>query len=175
MSSNRRRSREAAFQALYSMSFSGCDRHQATTLLGAMEGEDDVRRPDELSSRLLMLAETKDSEIAAALDKALVGWSRERLSATDGALLRLGAGEILFCPDIPGRVTINEYIELARTFGDDESPRFVNGVLDRVLHDHPKPPAPNAPPRGQRKPQSANKPRQHKPGQHKPKAPRKNP
>lgn len=117
------------------MGFSGQDRHEATLRLGAMEARE-LRAPDEMTSRLLMLVEKNAAEIERVLEGALKGWSRERLAATDSALLRLGVAEILFCDDIPGPVTINEYIELARAFGDEESPGFVNGVLDRVLRDH---------------------------------------
>ena len=61
----------------------------------------------------------------------------------DRSILRLGAYQILFCPDIPEKVSINEAIELAKKYGGVQSPRFVNGVLDAVFRgkksDLPKP------------------------------------
>jgi 6,7-dimethyl-8-ribityllumazine synthase len=80
------------------------------------------------------------------LDRALAGklehWSLARLAATDRNVLRLGAYEILF-GGTPGPVVINEAIELARRFGGQQSPAFVNGVLDRVWREskRPEPPA----------------------------------
>jgi N utilization substance protein B len=59
-------------------------------------------------------------------------WNFKRLSSVDRALLRLGVFEILHCPETPREVTINECIELAKLYGTDESPAFVNGVLDQI-------------------------------------------
>ncbi len=62
-------------------------------------------------------------------------WSLDRMAATDRNVLRLGAYEILYA-DTPGRVAINEAVELAKRFGTRQSAQFVNGVLDRLLHEH---------------------------------------
>ncbi len=59
-------------------------------------------------------------------------WTLPRMPVTDRNVLRLGAYEILFS-DTPGRVAVNEAIILAKRYGDKNSPRFVNGVLDRLL------------------------------------------
>lgn len=135
MSRRRRRSREAALQALYAMDFAKVDRHEMTARLGAV-ADHDVFEQDEFSARLLQLVEQHGPDIEQAIERALKGWTRERLGAPDRAMLRLGAAEILYCDDIPARVTINEYIELAKAYGDDESPGFVNAILDRVHKDH---------------------------------------
>jgi N utilization substance protein B len=66
------------------------------------------------------------------LTQALEHWSIGRLSRVDHSVLRLAVYELLRIDDIPARVTINEAIELAKTFGDQNSGRFVNGVLDQV-------------------------------------------
>ncbi len=58
------------------------------------------------------------------------GWSVERMQPVDRSILRLGLYELLECPDTPPAVAINEAVELARRFGGQESPGFVNGVLD---------------------------------------------
>lgn len=60
-------------------------------------------------------------------------WSISRMAIVDRNVMRLAAYEILFCPDIPGRVSLNEAIELAKRFGGEESAKFVNGILDRVV------------------------------------------
>ena len=69
-----------------------------------------------------------DTRIAAAVDN----YTPERIDRIDRAILRLATHELLHTPDVPPAVVINEAIELARTFGTTESPRFVNGVLDRI-------------------------------------------
>ena len=73
----------------------------------------------------------------AEIDKQLVeradNWTMERMAVTDRNILRLGAFEILF-GGTPGRVAINEAVELAKRYGGKQSPQFVNGVLDRFLH-----------------------------------------
>jgi transcription antitermination protein NusB len=66
------------------------------------------------------------------LAEALEHWSIGRLSRVDHNVLRIGVYELLRMADIPARVTIDEAIELAKTYGDQESGRFVNGVLDQI-------------------------------------------
>jgi len=63
------------------------------------------------------------------------GWTIERMPGVDRAVLRLGVYELLWRPDVPEAVVIDEAVELAKTLSTDESPRFVNGVLGRVLRD----------------------------------------
>ena len=60
-------------------------------------------------------------------------WTLGRMANVDRNVMRLATYEILFCPDIPGRVSLNEAIELAKRFGGEESAKFVNGILDRVV------------------------------------------
>ncbi len=74
-------------------------------------------------------------EVDKALKLTARNWRLSRMAATDRNVLRLGAFELLFT-DTPGRVVINEAIELARRYGSDNSAAFVNGVLDRVLKNH---------------------------------------
>jgi N utilization substance protein B len=60
-------------------------------------------------------------------------WSLERMPLVDRTVLRLAAFEILFCPDIPDAVAIDEAVELAKQLSTEESPAFVNGVLAKLL------------------------------------------
>ncbi|MBC8352450.1 MAG: transcription antitermination factor NusB [Planctomycetes bacterium] len=77
---------------------------------------------------------SKREELDALLQERAANWSLERMAATDRNILRLGAFEILHTKT-PGRVAINEAVELAKRYGAKQSPQFVNGILDRVLHD----------------------------------------
>jgi transcription antitermination protein NusB len=70
-----------------------------------------------------------DPEIRASLTE---DWPLSRLDATLRAILRAGAWEIEFKPDVPAAVLVNEYVDIARAFYEEEEPRIVNAVLDRL-------------------------------------------
>ena len=72
------------------------------------------------------------TEIDEIINKNLLGWKRERVSAVSIAVLRLATYELLFLEDIPTRVSINEAIEISKKFDDEKSYVFVNGVLNAV-------------------------------------------
>ena len=63
-------------------------------------------------------------------------WEIDRMAVIDKNILRLGCYELLFLKDIPPKVSINEAIELGKKFGDIETAKFVNGILDRVFKEH---------------------------------------
>jgi N utilization substance protein B len=63
-------------------------------------------------------------------------WEINRMAVVDRNILRLGAYELLYCEDVPPKVCLNEAIELAKRFGDEESSRFVNGILDTIHKEH---------------------------------------
>ncbi|HEX2307673.1 MAG TPA: transcription antitermination factor NusB [Jatrophihabitantaceae bacterium] len=65
------------------------------------------------------------------------GWELDRMPDVDRAILRLAVYELLWRSDVPDPVVIDEAVELAKTLSTDESPRFVNGVLGRVMRDQP--------------------------------------
>jgi transcription antitermination protein NusB len=82
------------------------------------------------------------AEIDAILGNYAEGWTLARMPGVDRAILRLGVFELLWRDDVPDAVAIDEAVELAKSLSTDESPRFVNGVLARVLRDRPvSPPA----------------------------------
>ena len=65
----------------------------------------------------------------------LVNWDKERVAIIDKLLLRMGVCEFLYFPTIPTKVTINEYIDIAKQYSTPQSGQFVNGVLDNILKD----------------------------------------
>lgn len=75
--------------------------------------------------------------IDAILTDYAEGWTIARMPGVDRAILRLGVYELLWRDDVPPAVVIDEAVELAKTLSTDESPRFVNGVLAKVLKDKP--------------------------------------
>ncbi len=74
----------------------------------------------------------EQERIDEALQNSLTDWKLQRLSYVDRAILRLAACEILFLPDVPPKVSIDEAVELARFYGTEGSARFVNGVIDSL-------------------------------------------
>lgn len=79
-------------------------------------------------------------ELDKALSAKAANWSLRRMAAIDRNVLRLGAYELLMT-DTPGPVVINEAVALAKRYGDRQSGQFVNGILDRVLHQSSEPAA----------------------------------
>jgi transcription antitermination protein NusB len=92
-----------------------------------------------LSDEGRAFATTLTNGVAATLDQldpmiaeAAENWRLERMAVMDRIILRLAVYEFLHQPDTPGRVIINEALELARTFSTDDSVRFINGILDGI-------------------------------------------
>lgn len=109
------------------------------TLLDALEHTQATRRVSRRRlpyiRRVLEVMDEHRAEIDAELRKALDNWRLDRVSAMDRAVLRIGAAEILYLDEIPPKVAIQEAILLAEAYGGEESPSFVNGVLD-ALYKH---------------------------------------
>jgi len=95
-----------------------------------------LKKPDLLEFSRGLLAGVRDHrpELDRRIEKIAAHWSLHRMAATDRNVLRLGAYEILY-GDTPGRVAINEAVELAKRYGAAHSPQFVNGILDRLMHE----------------------------------------
>jgi len=73
--------------------------------------------------------------IDAKITAASTNWRLERMSRVDRNLLRIGTWELMFKGDVPRAVVLDEAVELAKSFGTEESSAFVNGVLDRIASD----------------------------------------
>ena len=84
---------------------------------------------------LVRVVDAHVEEIDAVLARAARNWEVGRMAAVDRNVLRLGAAELLYCPDVPVRVALNEAILLAKRYGGGDSGGFVNGILDRVALD----------------------------------------
>jgi N utilization substance protein B len=94
--------------------------------------------PDEYAEDLVRGVETHADEIDATITAAVTNWRLDRMAVLDRALLRQATYELLHRADVPVPVVLDEAVELAKTYGGDESPRFVNGVLARIADDHPR-------------------------------------
>ena len=74
-------------------------------------------------------------EVDELLEKISANWATDRMAVIDKNILRLGICELLFDPTTPPKVVINEAVEIAKKFGTEESPDFINGILDKVFKD----------------------------------------
>jgi N utilization substance protein B len=88
-------------------------------------------------ARFLLLGIAKERrKLDECIEKASEHWKLNRITYVDRGILRTAIFEMLFSPDVPPKVAIDEALELAKKFGAEESKDFVNGVLDRVLKEY---------------------------------------
>lgn len=130
---SRTRARAFAFQALYQFSVT---HESADAALARIWESDEGRAADDairtFAEQLLTLAITHLDKIDDLIEKYAHSRALHRLPMVDLALIRLGSAELLYFSDVPPAVTINEIVELARAFSTEESPSFLNAVLDQV-------------------------------------------
>ncbi|QWG46534.1 N utilization substance protein NusB [Bacillus mycoides] len=124
----RRTARERAMQALYQMDITGELEPKVAVENTLDEGEE---TNEFLESLVVEFVDNKE-EIDAAIRQNLKKWKLERISIVDRSILRVAVCEMKYMEEIPHNVTINEAIEIAKTFGDEESRRFINGVLSNI-------------------------------------------
>ncbi len=89
----------------------------------------------DFATRIFQGVKNHQTGIDHLIQKFAVDWSISRMPVVDRNILRCAIYELLWEPDIPAVVTINEAIELAKRFADDEAQKFVNGILDHILRD----------------------------------------
>ena len=130
--STRRQVRERVLQALYAQEVSGDTvEHVLDTLVRpSFAGEKTYTR---FAEKLFIRGLDVKAEAEELLNRHVQNWEISRLALTDRLVLRMAVAEMLHFEDIPPKVTINEAVDLARTFGSDKSGAFVNGVLDAIL------------------------------------------
>ena len=146
----RRSGREAALQMLFQLEGSGVSADQAVELFWrTFEDADPEGKPyaDSIVRGVADNLDTIDKKVAAASQN----WRLERMSRVDRNLLRLGTWELMFRTDVPRAVILDEAVELAKSFGTEDSSSFVNGVLDRIATDLGRTDEPGRPPEGHSK------------------------
>lgn len=126
--------REAALQMLFQLEASGVSPDQAITLFWRTFEDADPEGMAYADACVRGVADNLDA-IDKRVTAASQNWRLERMSRVDRNLLRLGTWELLFRSDVPRAVILDEAVELAKSFGTDESSGFVNGVLDRIATD----------------------------------------
>jgi N utilization substance protein B len=129
----RREIREHIFLMLFIKDFHGADelKEQAELYISELE-KPSLEDSTYLTARFQSVI-GKLEEIDAILSEASSGWKLSRMGKVDLTILRLAVFEMRYDEDIPVKVAINEAVEMAKKFGGDESPSFVNGVLAKLV------------------------------------------
>jgi len=134
----RRKSREAALQALFYIEadkLAETDKKEQDELLNHFCTNFEDILTKEIKPFFLLLVNgvlNCRAELDTLLNKCSKNWKLSRMSSVDKNIMRIGAFELLKCPDIPASVTIDEAVEIGKKFGAKESGAFINGVLDQI-------------------------------------------
>jgi len=141
----RRKSREAALQFLFQDDFLDQERSLSAVALQERFADFSIlyqvnRKARPYALDLLTGILQQLEQIDAAIGEHATNWRLERIAATDRNLLRVGIYELMFGDDVPAQVAINEAVEIAKRFGSEDSPAFINGVLDAVQQSRRKTP-----------------------------------
>jgi transcription antitermination protein NusB len=126
----RRKGRELALQALYQIEITGDASAAAVDLfLSHFEGSAQAK---EFARRLVSGVVSQRPDIDRLIEECTENWKLVRMAKVDLLILRMAAYELIFCPDIPLNVSLDEAIEMGKRFGTDDSGSFINGVLDQL-------------------------------------------
>ena len=127
---SRHLSRERALQILFQYDIHGKPGVWLDEFWNQCKADDDVKA---FAERLVEGVLAKKKDLDSLIGKYATNWKISRMQILDRNILRLGTFELLWLDEVPAKVTVNEAIELARDFGDDEAAKFVNGILDKIL------------------------------------------
>ncbi len=126
----RRRAREIALQVLYQLDIVQGDPQEALALY--FDNFQPSEKTREFCRRLVEGVCQEKGEIDRLIEENAENWTLKRMAVVDRNILRLATFELLNCPDIPFKASLNEAIELGKKFGNDESSAFINGILDQI-------------------------------------------
>lgn len=126
----RRKSRELALQVLYQIDVGRQNARDGLDLF--WRNFEDWGGAREFSERLVEGVCRHKDQIDLVIESYSENWRLQRISKVDKNVLRLAIFELLYCNDIPSRVTMNEAVDLGKKFGSEKSGSFINGILDRV-------------------------------------------
>jgi transcription antitermination protein NusB len=131
----RRKAREAALQVLYQIDTASVPASEVEQSISSFfelyaDPEDDAAR--DFAEKLVRGCAAHLEAIDAKIREVSRHWRIERMARVDRNVMRLAVHELMALPDVPRRVTLNEAVELAKRFGDENSASFVNGVLDKI-------------------------------------------
>jgi N utilization substance protein B len=127
----RTKARECALKILYAVDITKDTSPESRVAFWQYqeEADDDVKQ---FAEKLVKGVNEHRDEIDRVISKYAVNWEMKRMAVIDRNILRFATYELLFVDDIPPKVSINEAIDIAKRYGDKESGKFVNGILDKI-------------------------------------------
>ncbi len=129
---NRRLLREKALQILYAYEMNGEGLSNLCELILAdLSSKGDV----DFANKLINITIANRKQLDEMIKEKVANWEMDRIALIDRILLRIGIAELLYFPDIPPKVTINEIIEIAKDFSTSNSNKFINGILDAIYNE----------------------------------------
>ncbi|MGE5422462.1 MAG: transcription antitermination factor NusB [Ignavibacteriales bacterium] len=131
---SRRKTRDAAFKVLFQVDLVNADVNEAIKILG--EEFKLVDNQFEFLTQLVHGTLQHQTEIDERITRFSPEWQLERMGAVDRNLLRMATYEIVYEQDVHPVVAINEAVELAKRYGDDNSKNFINAILDRIREEN---------------------------------------
>jgi len=129
----RRKSREFALQVLYQLNIT--KQEAITALTQFQEHFSPNGEADEFLKRLVLGVLEHCQELDRLIEQYLENWRLDRINLIDRNILRMALFELLYCEEIPPKVTINEAIDLGKQYGSEDSGSFINGILDRIQNE----------------------------------------
>jgi N utilization substance protein B len=126
----RRRAREIALHVLYQLEM-GQEDPRETLALTFRHFRPQVKS-QEFCRRLVEGVWQRREQIDRLIEENSEHWKLARMASVDRNILRIATFELIDCPDIPAKATLNEAIELAKKFGSEDSGAFINGILDKI-------------------------------------------
>jgi len=127
---SRHQARERALQILFQYDIHGRPGLWLDLFWKENESTEEVKA---FAERLVAGVLDKKKDLDGLIGKYATNWKVSRMPIMDRNILRSGIYELMWMDEVPAKVTVNEAIELAKSFGDEEASKFVNGILDRVL------------------------------------------
>ena len=132
----RRMAREGVLEALFSHKFSDVERK--ITINRVLENVPERKANLGFITNLFNNVLDNSKWADKLIEEHLQNWEFDRVAKVDKVLLKMGICEIYFLEDIPPKVTISEMVEISKVYSTDESPNFINGILDAVYKDFQK-------------------------------------
>ncbi len=126
----RRKSRELALQVLYQLDVTKQDPSKVLAQFQQQFSPNEEK--DEFLEGLVLGVLDHSQEIDRLIERFSENWRLERMSIIDRNILRMATFELIYCEDIPPKVTLNEAIDLGKEYGSEDSGSFINGILDRI-------------------------------------------
>jgi len=131
----RHSARELALQILFQLDFHGTTDGWLDEFWEQQRSSKPVR---EFANQIVTGVQEQKDELARLIEQSAENWSLDRMPIVDRNILRQAIYELVWISDIPAKVTVDEALQLAKSFADDDAKRFINGILDNILKHDPR-------------------------------------